>query len=332
MRQTLVLVIQVLACLGFLIHAADIAPQMLNRTGYFDIASRVTGEHFDFRAITAFTARPEGLYFLLAAVGNNRAEAILQTDAAGNKKRFIHLSKPVENWLAVDNLGQMYVWFQTSRPGGGVVSVVYVYSSTGALLKTAESEQSFLGMSLTDGHLVGVIYPSGAIQDFAGGKPLTTLSGPALDAGKAGYFIGGLRTLAGGGLLGALPNINTMYTVDLESGKVRTTKLESPEITHAWSVYKTDPKTACITCSFSVDEQGKIYFLVTGQPIGKTVVLQVNDSGAIERSLRCPVAAVDILRKPGAQDGYMSPNLIGSAGQIVFIVDTRGHVVSCPAN
>ena len=125
-----------------------------------------------------------------------------------------------------------------------------------------------------------------------------------------------------------------MYTVDLKSGNVRTTKLESPEITHAWSVdtYKKEPKTACITCSFSVDEQGKIYFLITGQPIGKTVVLQVNDSGTIERSLRCPVAAVDILRQPGAQDGYMSPNLIGSAGQIVFIVDTRGHVVSCPAN
>ena len=69
---------------------------------------------------------------------------------------------------------------------------------------------------------------------------------------KAGYFVGGLRTLLGGGLIGAIPNANTMYTVDLKSGNVRTTKLESPEITHAWPVdtYKKEPKTACITCSF----------------------------------------------------------------------------------
>jgi hypothetical protein len=106
-----------------------------------------------------------------------------------------------------------------------------------------------------------------------------------------------------------------------------TTKVEAPEIAHAWAVaYRGDPKGSMVIGSFAVDERGKIYLLITGQPFGAAVILQVDSTGSVERSLRCPLPALDVLRTSGTPDGTMFPGLIGVTAHTIFIVDQRGHV------
>ena len=97
--------------------------------------------------------------------------------------------------MNVDDLGQMYVWQQRRREGGGVSSSVYVYSADGKLIDTIESHESFLGISLVNRCLAGVTYPDGIIEDFADGEPLAALSGPALDSVKAGPSLAAFRLL-----------------------------------------------------------------------------------------------------------------------------------------
>jgi hypothetical protein len=264
--------------------------------------------------------------------GSYPAQAILQTDLAGNVKRVVHLDSPVmDNWLNVDDLGQMYVCRQRRREGGGVSSSVYVYGADGKLIDTVESHENFLRVWLVNRRLAGVTYPDGIIEDFANGEALAALSGPALDSVKAAGLIGGIQTLAESSAIGTIPDANTIYTVDLSTGNIDTTKVESPEIAHAWAVaYRGDPKGSMVIGSFAVDERGKIYLLITGQPFGTAVILQVDSAGSVERSLRCPLPAVEVLRTSGTPDGTMFPGLIGSAGHTIFIVDQLGHVASCP--
>src|SRR3981189_3315867 len=123
-------VIGILAYSGLVAQAEDISPQSLTRTGNFDLASRMPREDAELIFSRAFVARPQGLYFLISPRHSGLAQSILQTDLAGNAKRLVRLESPVrENWMNVDDLGQMYVWQQRRREGGGVSSSVYVYSA-----------------------------------------------------------------------------------------------------------------------------------------------------------------------------------------------------------
>jgi len=324
--------IGILAYSGLVAQADDVSPQSLARTGYFDLASRMPKEDAELVLSRAFVARPQGLYFLMSARYSGLAQAILQTDLAGKTKQLIHLSSPVmDNWLDVDDLGQMYVWRQRRREDGGVSTSVYSYGADGKLLDTVESRGKFIRVSLANRRLAGVTYPDGIIEDFADGEPLAALSGPALDSVKTAALIGGIQALAESTVIGTIPDANTIYTVDLSTGNIDTTKVEAPEIAHAWAVgYRGDPKGAMVIGSFAVDERDKIYLLITGQPFGTAVILQVDSTGSLERSLRCPLPAVDVLRTSATPDGTMFPGLIGIAGNTIFIVDQRGHVASCP--
>ncbi len=324
--------IVVIAYGGLLARAEDVSPQSLTRTGYFDLASRMPREDAELVFSRAFAARPEGLYFLMSPRGSYLAQAILQTDLAGKTKQLIHLSSPVmDNWLNVDDLGQMYVWRQRRQEGGGVSTSVYIYGADGKLLDTVESREKFIRVSLVNHRLVGVTYPDGIIEDFANGEALAALSGPALDSVKESALIGGIQTLAEASAIGTIPDANTIYTVDLSTGNIDTTKVESPEIAHAWAVgYHGHPKGSMVIGSFAVDERGEIHLLITGQPFGTAVVLQVDSTGSVERSFRCPLAVADVLRTSATPDGTMFPGLIGSAAHTLFIVDQRGHVASCP--
>jgi hypothetical protein len=323
--------IVVIAYGGLVARAEDVTPQSLSRTGYFDLASRMPREDAELVFSRAFAARPEGLYFLMSPRGSYLAEAILQTDLAGKVKQLIHLSSPVmDNWLNVDDLGQMYVWRQRRREGGGVSSSVYVYGADGKLLDTVESHEKFIRVSLVNRRVAGITYPDGIVEDFADGEPLAVLSGPALDSVKTASFIGGIQALTEASVIGTIPDANTIYTVDLSTGNVDTTRVEAPEIAHAWAVaYRGNPKGSMVIGSFAIDERRKIYLLITGQPIGAAVVLQVDSTGSVERSFRCPLAVVDVLRTSATPDGTMFPGLIGSAAHTLFIVDQRGHVASC---
>jgi hypothetical protein len=77
----------------------------------------------------------------------------------------------MDNWLNVDDLGQMYGWRQRRREGGGVSTSVYIYGADGKLLDTLESCEKFIRVSVVNRHLAGVTYPDGIIEDLQTANP-----------------------------------------------------------------------------------------------------------------------------------------------------------------